>query len=550
MSEQTDGLIKHLFSLSAVNPQKTYYYQFRDTFYALVPSAFKPYYYEVIRRCVNWYSGYVPEVHRTDTGVFSTGIGNIVVKEISKLIMGGKLFARNKGEEFADQDKANPTLDRFVKWDEFYNFQNTVQQFIEFTAAGGTGCLKSNINESGDLQPRPLRADQFFYQTDFKGEVISWTGFLKSYSADSNRVKQETGKSENFYLVEKRYFQEETWIPMMKVVVKRDFGQVNSGQTFDDSDLKEYNWDQLPQTIRMSIQRDYGKDFRINEPEKLPFDDLGVDLAHFTVSNRTPEVVMGEPALLNVLSLLWDYDYSFSSMVTDQYIGRGKVLVPRELTNPSSNAQTFYEGFDSSVFTKMPMANADNQKPMSIQFDLRSKDWEKQRNIIAENIASHIGVSGSDMFPFLRDATGSKTATQIASESQKTLSFTEEKRRIFLSALNRFIQRWRKHHDGKDDFTLRFSSQNMVNKLVTIEEVRVMKEVCMSRFDTFQSMFPSMDEYQVWQMVKRSKKEEKERLELQAEINTSAFENRAKNINGNPAPEGIKEKDEIEPDEE
>jgi len=543
-SNNTNGIAKELFNMTAVNPQRTYHYQFRDKFYALIPASFKPYYYEVIRRCINWSSGYVPGVHRADTGMFSTAIGNFIIKELSKLIMGGRLFARNVGiENETDLNKPNETLARYTKWEKYYDFQTTVQKWIEFTIAGGTGALKLNVNSSDDLVARPLRIDQYFYEADFSGKVINFLGFLKNYTAKVDKGRNRSKVDENFYLVEQRYY-DENFKPKMKVLIKRDFGQVTTSQSFDATDyetanLRDTKWEQLPIEIQKMIKDDYGQDMLIGVEEDLPFDDLGIIIARYTVANRTPEIDMGEPALLNVLTYLWNHDYIMSSMATDEYLGRGKVLVPKNIKNPNIKSNAFYEGFDDAIFTKIPMDNVDNQKPISIQFDLRSGDWEKLRNINSENIATQIGVSGSDMFPYLRDATGSsKTATQIASESQKTISFTEEKRRMFTNALDQFVSYWREFYNGEDDFTLRFSSQNMVNKLVTVEEVRVMKEIGMSKFDTFQALFPGLDEYQIWEKVERSNQEEEKKMKLKQQYGESKSEKEDE--------KGIKEKQETE----
>ena len=543
-SSNTNGIAKELFNMTAVNPQRTYHYQFRDKFYALIPASFKPYYYEVIRRSINWASGYVPGVHRADTGMFSTAIGNFIVKELSKLIMGGRLFARNVGiENETDLNKPNKTLSRYAKWEKYYDFQTTIQKYIEFTIAGGTGALKLNINAANDLVARPLRIDQFFYEADFSGKVTNFLGFLKNYTAKIDKGNNRSKVDENFYLVEQRYY-DENFTPKMKVLIKRDFGQVTTSQSFDASDyssaeLRDTKWEQLPITIQKMIKEDYGQDMLIGVEQDLPFDDLGIIIARYTVANRTPEIDMGEPALLNVLTYLWNHDYIMSSMATDEYLGRGKVLVPKTMHNPSIKSNAYYEGFDDPIFTKLPMDDVTNQKPISIQFDLRMMEWEKARNINSENIATQIGVSGSDMFPYLRDATGSsKTATQIASESQKTISFTEEKRRMFTNALDQFVMYWKKFYNESDDFTLRFSSQNMVNKLVTVEEVRVMKEIGMSKFDTFQAMFPGMDEHQVWEMVKRSNEEAEEKMRLKSEYDAKDSKNEEES--------GIKEKEVVE----
>ena len=78
-----------------------------------------------------------------------------------------------------DLDKPNETLGRYSKWERFYDFQTTIQKWIEFTVMGGTGALKLNINSSNDLMARPLRIDQYFYEADFSGKVVSFQAFFK-----------------------------------------------------------------------------------------------------------------------------------------------------------------------------------------------------------------------------------------------------------------------------------------------------------------------------------------------------------------------------------
>ena len=59
--EQTNQLQQQVANISSLNPQLTYSYIVRDAFYALVPTEFKQYYYNNIRACAGWYSGFVPE---------------------------------------------------------------------------------------------------------------------------------------------------------------------------------------------------------------------------------------------------------------------------------------------------------------------------------------------------------------------------------------------------------------------------------------------------------------------------------------------------------
>ena len=90
--EQTNQLQQQVANISSLNPQLTYSYIVRDAFYAIVPTEFKQYYFNNIRACAGWYSGFVPEFHNPKNGIFSTRIGNAIVKEISKLIVGGNVL--------------------------------------------------------------------------------------------------------------------------------------------------------------------------------------------------------------------------------------------------------------------------------------------------------------------------------------------------------------------------------------------------------------------------------------------------------------------------
>ncbi|MFA7100044.1 MAG: hypothetical protein WC143_08225, partial [Eubacteriales bacterium] len=214
---------------------------------------------------------------------------------------------------------------------------------------------------------------------------------------------------------------------------------------------------------------------------------------------------------------------------TDLYLGRGKVLMPQQMVNPTDVNNLYYSDLDGMLFTKYPYLNEKDQKPISIQFELRADEWVKTRNNFVELIASQIGVAGSDLFSFLKDASGgSKTATQIAAEAQKTISYIEEKRSLFTCKLNQFITIWKEFYKIEDDFTVKFSSQNHVNMLVTTEQTRVMNEVGFSKFDIFKKMWPDLDDEQIKEMVDRKFDEERRKLELQAEINEKAFENSMK----------------------
>ena len=147
--DATLNIATQLTQRVGLNVAATYNPVMRDSFYALVPAEFKFYYTNVVRRCLNWYHGYVPEVHAPSVGIPSTNIGTMIVKEVTKLIYGGEVFFENKYAEKTNKKSTldgglapiNDTLKRFNQWSDKYNFQTTIKQFIEYGAAGGSSAL-------------------------------------------------------------------------------------------------------------------------------------------------------------------------------------------------------------------------------------------------------------------------------------------------------------------------------------------------------------------------------------------------------------------------
>ena len=527
--EQTQQTLQSVNKISSLNPQLTYSYVIRDTFYQLVPDEFKQYYFYNIRLMLNWYHGYVPEFHDPRNGIFSTRIGNSIIKELSKLTVGGNVFFKNRYKEKNSQEIENKSLDRFRVWSDAFKFQTFIKKLVEFWFAGGTVAMVSTINNNRDLVPKVYRIDQFFYQADFNGDPISFTGFIKSYTADIDNGQGRKKESKIYYLLENRYY-DENWNPKIKVIIKCGINSVVSAQPFDTGTNQEVTWEDLPKQIKRRIKNDYGNQFLIGVPNDISplLPNLGVQIIKLTSANTIPEVLMGESALANVVSYLVGYEQAYAEMITDLYLARGKVLTPSLMRNPTDPNNAYYSDFDGMLFTKMPYMGETEQKPMSVQFALRAKEWVEVRNNFAENIASAIGVAGSDIFAYLKDAGGSsKTATQIANEAQKTISYVQEKRSILKEALNEFLEIWRVFYKETDKIGVEFSSQNHINMLVTTEQVRVMHEVGFPYFDIYHRMYPELDTAQLNEMVERKYAE----LKLLAEIQSQAKANTNDNSN-------------------
>ena len=503
--DQTQQLMSGVYGLSTLNPQQTYSNIIRDTFYQLVPTDFKQYYYKNVRLCLNYYQGYVPGIHNATKGIFSTRIGNSIVKTLTKLTVGGKVFFINKYKEQNPKELKNDSLNKLNMWAEIYGFQTFVKKLVEYELAGGTIAVVYAINSNMDIVPKVFRIDQFFYTADFNGKVESFTGFIKSYTADIDMGNGRQKETRHYYLLERRYYNDKG-VPVIKIAVKYGVENVNASQQFDASKYSDLDWEKLPAQIRKRIKNDYGNTFMINKEIELPkvFHGLGVEVGKFTSANAIPEVNLGESVLTNIIAYLEGFEQAYSEMVTDLYLGRGKVLIAETFNNEQDTLNGYYKNFDQLMYKKYPYMGDGEQKPISIQFELRSKEWENIRNMYCELMASNINVSGNDLFPFLKDSAGSsKTATQISSESQSTIAFVEDFRVSLKELLDRFLLVWKEFYNVPDYVGVEFSSQNHINLLVTTEQVRVMSEVGFPYYDIYHKMFPDLDTAQLDEMVKR-----------------------------------------------
>ena len=71
---------------------------------------------------------------------------------------------------------------------------------------------------------------------------------------------------------------------------------------------------------------------------------------------------------------------------------------------------------------KFPIKPLEGFKPQALQFEYRTEEHNKNRDSILETIAGKIGVDASTLFAHL-SRTGNKTAREISSETDKTVSF-------------------------------------------------------------------------------------------------------------------------------
>ena len=138
------------------------------------------------------------------------------------------------------------------------------------------------------------------------------------------------------------------------------------------------------------------------------------------------------------------YDYYFSAFNTDMYLGRGQVIMPAYMQKRDAKGDApggFYDGKRGFMFTKAPASpNPENDKPLPVQFDLRSADWKEIRDMIMQNIAINTRMNISTIASFLQDNTAQKTAREISTEESETALFVDDKREIIERPINEILR--------------------------------------------------------------------------------------------------------------
>jgi hypothetical protein len=467
----------------AFNTEWTYSYMSNAAFYTMISPAYYDFMNRWVRHWLYWYDGYVPYFHNPDNGIISTRIASSLCDRVAKKVVGGRIMFKNSGKEASGVNALNPSL-KFIsgEWSPRVDFSKTVKQAVQFAAASGTALLKLNMDKRG-LWSEALRFDSFIPATDYRGEVAEVKCFLKRYT-DLGAARDKAGKNAYvYYIVEHRYYGDYALPsgkilknrPLSKIVIKRNTGNITNGQYISDNTDETIELRSLPDNIRKSVINDFSV-VRFNAPALMPFiDSLGVELLTWTDGvGNIPQLPFGESFLSPIIAELMSYDYYHSASNTDMYLGRGRVLTPRGITGAKGNSN-YNSGLDSFMFTKLDYVDPENQKPIPLQFDLRSASWREIRNTLIENVSIKTGLNISTIASFLNDS-NARTAREISTEENETAGFVDDKRETVERPINKLLKTVLRFYGYKDDVVIRWSAAGLTNKHSLTEIIALAKQ--------------------------------------------------------------------------
>lgn len=495
---------------SAFNTYSTYALTSHAAFYAMINATYNSFMRRWVQNWLWWYDGYVPYFHNQQNGIFSTRIGQALVDKISKKVVGGRVMFKVSGEERnvskrAEKPLTNDALQYVNEWAKDTDFAGAVKRAVRFSAAAGTGLLKIN-KSGGKYWVDALRFDSFIPTVDFRGRITDVKCYLQPYTRMSAEGK---GNGTAYYLVEHRYYGEYKRAdgrvinnaPLVTYEVHAVGGSIELAQ-YDANTSGRIPYESLPKAVRKSIRRDYG--VMIDKPTLLPFTEdmsLGCELVRWTdgVSNL-PQVPFGESLLAPIVAQLMAYDYYFSAFNTDMYTGRARVLTSTSMMSPNNGEQN--SGLDNYLLTKVPNYSGDDQKPIPIQFDLRSQSWSEIRDQIIQNISILTGVNVATIASFLNDSSAQKTAREVSVEENETASVIYEKREIVERPINRIIKAIIRLAGYNDDIVIRWSTSELMNAFNRLDyAVAGVTNGIMSKERAVKMLNPDDDDEQIYDEI-------------------------------------------------
>ncbi len=397
-----------------------------SVFLDLVPAGYKTYYTAFIRQWLQWSTGFVLQLHKTD--FFSTGMGYTVCDIMTRECMSG-------GYRLHSDDEATKSfMEKWCKDD----LNNIFNKMFFFSNAGGNAILALTPVD-GELYPSVYPINRAVFQIG------------------------RTGKISQIMLLN-RFIAGET------VYYAREIRSIKGGRAYykvtlaDGTLVTSPTWsgrgrNKVPDIILAQWEACYGS----IEPGKwYEFPERMRGLGCYNVRNKSVAVALADlpgysdSTLHTALDVLYAIDYNYTQAQVDQYMGKSRTLVPKQMAGiklinqPGTLADgvSFREAVDmqsqpleDTFYTQVSDGSLDGKaiQPTFIQPDLRGEARKYIRDSDLELLASKVGLSASTLATHLSTGSGAKTDDEITSESSATEKTIGNKRQLANTAINAML---------------------------------------------------------------------------------------------------------------
>ena len=398
-----------------------------SVFIDLVPAGYKTYYQAFISQWRQWASGFVPQLHQSD--FFSTGMGYTVCDIFAKECMAGG---------FRIKSVDHTLKDKLEKWSkpELINVFN--RMFFFSNSVGNAILVLTPIN--GELYASVYPVNRVIFQ-------IGRSGKISNCMILNRFVAGETV----YYAREYRVMKDGK--PFYKVELAK--GTLVTSPTWTGGKITT-----IPAKIKTQWEYCYGS---INPNTWYAMPARMRNIGCYNVRNKSVAVALqdlpgySDSTLHTALDILYSIDYNYTQSQVDQYMGKSRTLVPKQLSRVKSVNQpgtladglSFRESLDivstpleDIFFTQLPDTNLNGDviKPTFIQPDLRGEAHRFIRDSDLQLLASKVGLSSSTLANHLaNNASGTKTDDEVNAESSTTEKSVSNKRELASVAINEML---------------------------------------------------------------------------------------------------------------
>ena len=520
MASETERMIGN----TPLNTVKSYGVSTNYRFFYTVPSSYRWFYNDYVREWLRWYDGYVDWFHgrSSDHGIFATKLAKNIAHKFAKQTTGGKLLIE-EDEGFEEQKEViTDTLDRC-------GFAPKLTQAFEWAYAAGDAMLKVDVFKPGSPSISVLRRDEYLYDEGYDGEITKFSALLYAHTEDLKDAKlaQEATQEHTYIMEERRYGQIDSQgnlidaskrdtdedYPITRLDIKR--GTI-SGLRYGKGDFHgaSIQFDDLKKAQRDELKRSF-PNTEFGKWDTMPLNNLGVFVIKASNSvSFLPNISGGESIFFGAIHVLMSYDYYYSAKMTDLYLGRARTLLPDHMDSPHDGKTQYYSAMDSLAYTRVPYQSIDDQKPIPIQYDLRSTDWTTIRNDLLQELATVLNLSPRTIASYAVPASEKPTAHEINVDQDDTALTIEHKREINEPMLNQLINTLAEYLElGDGHYKVKFSKMGLTNMSTMVNQMSILKQNGMIDDKTaLEYVFPDKTDKQIDAILERMKENKKEAM--------------------------------------
>lgn len=482
-----------------------------SAFIEQIPPAYKTYYITYISQWLQWSRGFVPQLHSGD--FFSTGIGYTVCDIITKECMSGGYrlhSADNATKEFAE------------KWckDDLNNIIN--KMFFQANAGGNAILVLTPVD--GELYPSVYPINRVVYQ-------IGRTGKISDIILYNRFVAGET----SYYTREYRKIID--GVAYWRVILSAGTDMVTVPE-FRGGGLVE-----VPDIIKTQWEYCYGN-IKPNEWYTMPEHLHGVGC--YNVKNKAVAVALADlpgysdSTLHTALDVLYSIDYNYTQAQVDQYMGKSRAIVPKQMggirliNQPKtlSDGMSFRDAINTQLnplddlfYSQLPSENLNGGevKPMFIQPDLRAEQHKFIRDADLELLAAKVGLSASTLATHLSAGGGTKTDDEITQEGSVTEKTVGNKRQLAATAINAMLTDVAHFYGYSGDVEIRFGRTTSNSARENAELLADYNAGTLPLRDYLRKRWTDMGESDIEKMAQELEAKEKERA-MQNSFGKSPFD--------------------------